>query len=163
MSALRAWVLGVAAAAILAALAQTLMPEGAVKRVGRLTCGLVLLAAILRPLPLFDPEAGQRWLEDYFQQVEVIESGLKQNRREQLEQVIEEEAAAYILDKAAELGLNCTVSVECRPDEAGNPLPAAVFIRGAAPGKARDSLSAAIAGELGIPAAEQYFVQEGAP
>lgn len=163
MSALRDWVLGVAAAAILAALAQTLMPEGPVKRVGKLTCGLVLLAAILRPLPQFRPEGGQRWLEDYFQGVEEIESELKQGRQEQLEQVIEEEAAAYILDKAAQLGLKCTVSVECRTDEAGNPMPAAVFVRGAAPGEAWDSLSAAIADELGIPAAEQYFVQEGAP
>ena len=163
MSALRDWVLGVAAAAILAALAQTLMPEGPVKRVGKLTCGLVLLAAVLRPLPLFDPGAGQRWLEGYFQQVEQIESGLEQDRQEQLKAVIEEKAAAYILDKAAQLGLSCTVSVECRLDEMGTPLPAAAFIRGAAPGDGRDRLSAAIAGELGIPAAEQYFVQEGAP
>ena len=93
MSALRDWVLGVAAAAILAALAQTLMPEGPVKRVGKLTCGLVLLAAVLRPLPLFDPGAGQRWLEGYFQQVEQIESGLEQDRQEQLKAVIEEKAA----------------------------------------------------------------------
>ena len=114
MSALRDWVLGVAAAAILAALAQTLMPEGPVKRVGKLTCGLVLLAAVLRPLPLFDPGAGQRWLEGYFQQVEQIESGLEQDRQEQLKAIIEEKAAAYILDKAAQLGLSCTVSVECR-------------------------------------------------
>lgn len=163
MSALRDWVLGVAAAAILAALAQTLMPEGPVKRVGKLTCGLVLLAAVLRPLPLFDPGAGQRWLEGYFQQVEQIESGLEQDRQEQLKAVIEEKAAAYILDKAAQLGLSCTVSVECRLDEMGTPLPAAAFIRGAAPGDGRDRLSAAIAGELGIPVQEQYFVQEGAP
>ena len=163
MSALRDWVLGVAAAAILAALAQTLMPEGPVKRVGKLTCGLVLLAAVLRPLPLFDPGAGQRWLEGYFQQVEQIESGLEQDRQEQLKAVIEEKAAAYILDKAAQLGLSCTVSVECRLDETGTPLPAAAFIRGAATGDARDRLSAAIAGELGIPVQEQYFVQEGAP
>lgn len=80
-----------------------------------------------------------------------------------MKQVIEETAGAYILDKAAELGLSCTVSVECRTDETGCPLPAAVFIRGAAPGPARESLSAVIARELGIPAAEQYFIQEGTP
>ena len=46
MDAAREWLLGVTAAAILAALAEGLMQEGGPKRVGRLVCGLVLLAAV---------------------------------------------------------------------------------------------------------------------
>lgn len=49
MDAAREWLLGVTAAAILAALAEGLMQEGGPKRVGRLVCGLVLLAAVFRP------------------------------------------------------------------------------------------------------------------
>ena len=163
MSGLRAWVLGVAAAAILAAMAQSLMPEGPVKGVGKLTCGLVLLAAVLRPLSLFDPAAGQRWLEDYFQQVEQLESGLEQDRQEQMKAVIEEKAAAYILDKAAELGIRCTVRVECEPDGDGLNVPVRIRFFGVSGGPEREKLSALAAEELNIPPAEQYFIQEGEP
>ena len=41
------WLTGVTAAAILCALANSLMPDGPVRRVGRLACGLAVLAAVL--------------------------------------------------------------------------------------------------------------------
>lgn len=41
------WLTGVTAAAILCALANSLMPDGPVRRVGRLACGLAVLAAAL--------------------------------------------------------------------------------------------------------------------
>ena len=50
MELLRAWLTGITAAAILCALANSLMPEGAVRRVGKLACGLLMLSAVLRPL-----------------------------------------------------------------------------------------------------------------
>ena len=43
------WLTGVTAAAILCALANSLMPDGPVRRVGRLACGLAVLAAVLGP------------------------------------------------------------------------------------------------------------------
>ena len=50
MSALRDWLLGVVAAALAVALAQAITPEGAVKRIGRLAGGLVLLLAVVKPV-----------------------------------------------------------------------------------------------------------------
>ena len=47
IGALREWLLSVTAAAILCALAQGLIPPGPVRRVGRLTAGLVMAAALL--------------------------------------------------------------------------------------------------------------------
>ena len=44
------WLTGVTAAAILCALANSLMPDGPVRRVGRLACGLAVLAAVLGPV-----------------------------------------------------------------------------------------------------------------
>ena len=44
---IKAWLLGITAAALLVAAAQSLMPGGAVRRVGRLTGGLVLLLALM--------------------------------------------------------------------------------------------------------------------
>lgn len=50
MGAVRSWLLAVIAASLLCAVAGALMPPGGVKRVGRLVCGLVMLAAVLSPL-----------------------------------------------------------------------------------------------------------------
>ena len=49
---LRGWLLTVIAACVLCALAERLMPPGPVKRAGSVTCGLVLLWAVLSPLAL---------------------------------------------------------------------------------------------------------------
>ena len=49
MGAVRSWLLAVIAVSLLCAVAEALMPSGAVKRVGRLVCGLVLVGAILSP------------------------------------------------------------------------------------------------------------------
>ena len=43
---LRVWLIGVTAAAILCALANSLMPQGPVRKVGKLALGLVMLAAL---------------------------------------------------------------------------------------------------------------------
>ena len=66
MGAVRGWLLTVIAASLLCALADALMPPGAVKRVGRLVCGLVLLAAILSPAVRLDVAEGERWLAECF-------------------------------------------------------------------------------------------------
>ena len=65
MELLRAWLTGITAAAILCALANSLMPEGAVRRVGKLSCGLVMLAAVLRPLVEVEALSPGDLLEDY--------------------------------------------------------------------------------------------------
>ena len=60
MGAVRSWLLTVIAASLICALADALMPPGAVRRVGRLVCGLVLLGAILTPLARLDLSGGWR-------------------------------------------------------------------------------------------------------
>ena len=57
MNGLREWLLGVVAAALAVSLAQSLTPDGTVKRVGRLVGGLVLLLAVVRPLGALIPRA----------------------------------------------------------------------------------------------------------
>ena len=46
IGAVRSWLLGLIAVSLVCALADALIPKGAVKRAGRLVCGLTLLAAI---------------------------------------------------------------------------------------------------------------------
>ena len=63
MTAVRSWLLAVIAVSLLCAVADALMPQGAIKRVGKLVCGLVLIGAVLSPGASLDAEEGQRWLD----------------------------------------------------------------------------------------------------
>ena len=105
MEVVRAWLLSLIAVSLLCASAGALMPKGAVRQVGRLVCGLVMLAAILSPVARLDAAEGRRWLAGYFASVEQRRAGLEETVNNQMKHIIEGEYAAYIVDKAAELGL----------------------------------------------------------
>lgn len=160
MAAVREWLLSLVAAALLCALADALMPKGAVRRVGRLVCGLVLLAAILSPAVRLDVAGGQRWLEDYLASVDRRTAELRETVDSQRKVIIEQEYAAYIVDKAAELGLSCSVRVTCRDGEEGLYLPERVEITGTFSDSARAGLARCIAEELGVPETEQRYIDK---
>ena len=54
MELLRTWVLGVTAASLVIAVAEAIMPRGTVKKVGKLTGGLILVLVRLQPLAKLD-------------------------------------------------------------------------------------------------------------
>ena len=56
------WLMGVTAASVLAAAAESLMPPGTIRRLGKLTGGLVLLLAVLSPIGQIDEDALARAL-----------------------------------------------------------------------------------------------------
>ena len=56
MEIIRTWLLSVTVSAMVIAAAEALMPAGAVKRVGKLTGGLILVLGILQPLVTMDYE-----------------------------------------------------------------------------------------------------------
>ena len=138
-------------AAVLCAAAESLMPDGAVKRVGRLVCGLVMVSVLLRPLTAFDPTAGRRWLEDYMDGIRLEEQHLEERVTGEMKGIIEGECAAYIADKGAELGLTCRAEVLCRGGEAGVWLPHSARVSGVPEGAERTKLAAVIQHDLSIP------------
>ena len=120
IGAVREWLLGVLCAAVLAALADRLSPQGTAGKIGRMAGGLLLLIAVVRPvvqadlsvlasasLPVWEEIGEAAWAE--------TDMGLLKN-------IIGEETGAYILDKAEELGIPCTrVEVTCEEKD-GVPL-----------------------------------------
>ena len=54
MELIRTWILTVTVSALVIAGAEALMPQGSVKRVGKLTGGLILVLGILQPLVTMD-------------------------------------------------------------------------------------------------------------
>ena len=160
MGAVRGWLLAVIAVSLLCAVADALMPPGAVKRVGRLVCGLVLVGAILSPAARLDVDGGRRWLERYLFSVQAREAELEHEVNGQIKIIIEQEYAAYIVDKAAELGWTCTAGVECRMSEEGLYLPCRVEVAGPLTQAERARLAQVIWEELGVPQSEQVYIGE---
>ena len=163
MEAVRGWLLSVIAVSVLCAAADALMPAGAVKRVGRLVCGLVLMGAVLSPVAGLDVEGGQRWLEGYMSSVRTREAELEETVESQMKMIIEQKCAAYIVDKAAQLGLECTARVECERSEDGVYLPARTETSGLWTAGAQEKLIRVIETDLGVPRERQFYVEEEIP
>ena len=160
MGAVRSWLLAVISVSLLCAVADALTPSGAVKRVGRLVCGLVLIGAILSPLGTLDLEGSRRWLEDYLASVRSREAELEKTVNSQTKVIIEQKFSAYIVDKAAELGLRCRARVECALSEDGLYLPVRTEVTGSMTADVQSKLIRIIESELGVPAQSQIYVEE---
>ena len=90
----REWLMGVTGAAVLTALVQAVTPEGGVKQVGKLVCGLVLISAVLAPL-------GRVEATDFSLAPEYDEqrARLQEETEEQMKTIIEQRLGAYSMDK----------------------------------------------------------------
>lgn len=157
MGAVRGWLMAVIAVSLLCAVADALMPPGAVRRVGKLVCGLVLLGAVLSPVANLDVESGQRWLDGYLASVQSREEELEETVESQMKSIIEQNCAAYIVDKAAELGLTCTARVECVRSEDGLYLPVRTEVTGLETAGGQEKLIRVIETDLGVPAERQFY------
>lgn len=155
---MRAWLLGIVLTSLAGGLARQLAPQGREQAMVRLAAGLLLAAAILRPL------AGQRWdAEALLPDMPDLRAGeqaaaYQKNQQDALSAIIAEKTQAYIWDKANQLGLDCTVSVAAAPGEGGIPLPESVTVRGRYSGE----LARWLEEEVGIPAEKQIWLEEEA-
>ena len=159
MELLRQWLTGVTCAAIIVALADSLMAGGTVRRIGRLAGGLLLLAAVVKPVLEVDlsvlSAANLRLEAEAVPAAE--EAGL-----DLMKSIIGEETGAYILDKAAELGISCQeVRVTCAVEENGVPYPASVVLVGDLTEEEQARLSRRIEADLAIPAERQSYEKGG--
>ena len=159
MAFLREWLLGVTAAALAIALAQSVTPEGTVKKVGKLVGGLVLLLAVVKPIAQVDPTAlTGLWTASGYETEAAAQGG-----EEVLKILIAQKTGAYIVDKGQSLGCRVTeAQVTVADDGSGWPVPWSVVVNGDWTLEQRVELSRVIAEELAIPSARQLFQKEGA-
>jgi len=155
MTGVRNWLLSGLTAGVVCAMAESLMPRGPVRVVGRLACGLVLACVFLAPLAQVELPEGERWLEEYFEELDLLETQLGADAGRELKAIIEGECAAYIVDKAAQNGLNCTVQVTCREAD-GTWLPHWAAVNGL-PEEERPLVSRWLEEDLAIPPERQNF------
>lgn len=159
MELIRTWILTVTVSALIIAAAEALMPEGSVKKVGKLTGGLILVLGILQPLVSMDYQA-------LYDMVNTLPAGsISQESRieateDPMKGIIEEELGAYIVDKGTELGLACTAQVECAAGEEGIPTPQRVTVTGPFTQSQKEALIQYITQDLGISREYQIYVSE---
>lgn len=157
------WITGVAAAAIIGALAQSLMPEGGAKSAGRLVAGLLLLLAVVKPLVGADTAVLSGALAEYRLRSAGDGAALAEKNEALVKVIIEEKTAAYISDKAQELGIACTVRVTCRCGEDGTVWPESAVITGDLTREERSRLARLLEAELAIGQENQTFERVAEP
>ena len=153
----RQWLLGVTCTALLLAVADSLALDGSVKKVCRLAGGLALLLAAASPLLRLDSGVLAGMLEEYRAQVRSYEETLTEQNNLFYQTVIEESTAAYIVDKAKEMGIFCQAEVTFSYDENGVPCPWEVTARGDWTDEAREALERLLEEDLGVPPQRQHY------
>lgn len=150
---IKEWLVSVICAAMLVSVAENTAPPGELKKTVSLLGGLILLAVLVRPLNALDPGRILPETGAYSRSVEQLKEELETDRGDTLQTLIEQRTAAYISDKAAELGLECRVEVECRTGEDGIPWPFGVTVFGVT----SRELQSWIHRELDIPEERQVY------
>jgi len=155
MGGIKTWLLGIVLTAFAGGLAQELSPKGREQTAVRLVSGLLLALAILRPLAGLGGGELPEFSGDFAGQAQAQAAAYEKSQREQLSAIIAARTEAYILDKADQLGVACQAVVEVSAGD-GLPMPERVTIIGAY----HPALAACIEEEVGIPAAQQNWLEE---
>ena len=153
---MRQWLLSITCAALVIAMAESLTPSGTIRRIGRLTGGLVLLLAMLEPLLTLDQGALTQALTEYRLSLDGYAQELEQEDRDLMKDIIEERSAAYIQDKAACMDIDCQVTVTAG-EEGDWPVPESVTVFGGLSEEQQSRLTRSIEADFAIPAERQYY------
>lgn len=159
---LKQWLIGVTAAAMLNAVAESLMPRGMVRQIGKLTGGLVLLFAILRPICRAEEWTIAEAFAPYISDVSAYGAVPEVDDDMLIKSVIEEECGAYIQNKALEAGIECRADVRCGTQTNGYPYPTEATVKGVLTADQIEWLTELIERELDIPKeAQRYETESG--
>lgn len=156
MESLRTWIASIVAVTLLIAMAESLVPEGTMRRVAGFTGGLVLLLALVRPVLAGGLPDLALETEQWTAAIEEEQASLSRQGEDALASLIAERTASYIWDKGAALGLEVTARVETRTGEAGLPVPQRVELEG----PYSQELADYITQELNIPPERQVWNEQ---
>ena len=152
MSFFRTWLFGIVAASMVLAILYALLPKGAVLTAAKCTGGVLLLLEVIRPLLQWTPGELQSTYEAWGDTIQQQTEDYTQTNQAEMETIIQRETAAYISEKAAQLGLTCQPEVICQLRD-GVPFPVEVVLD-----IPEDSgLAQLIADDLGIDRAHQHW------
>ncbi len=161
---IKSWLLSITCAAVIAALASALCPDGFPKRLTRSAGGLLLLLAVLGPVRRLDNGELTDTLAKYRAQSDVAVETMAQENQEMCKAIIARQTAAYISDKATALGIQePQVWVSCRMTGDGFPAPESVTVRGSGTDEAWQVLQRAITADFGLENSAQTLERMDVP
>lgn len=160
----KSWLLSVTCAAVIAALATALCPEGFGKKLTRSAGGLLLLLAALGPAAGLEEGDMADAFAKYRAQGDPAVQAMAQEDGETRKAIIARQSAAYISDKAAALGIqDPQVWVTCRLTGEGYPAPETVTVRGSGSEEAWLALQRAITADFGLDESAQTLERMDVP
>ena len=153
---MRAYILSVCAAALIASILINLAGNGSVGKFMKMLSGLFLAVTVMAPLvhlELPDPSA---WIEDFSREGREAAAEGEQMAREYSAAIISAEVEAYILDKASIYGAELMVDIEMGAGE--TPVPESIRIQGSISPYGRMQLQQLLTEEFGIPKEQQIWI-----
>ena len=156
MDGIREYLVGVAAAAILCGIANSLIgTKGTVGVTIKLLSGLLMLMVVIRPWTSVSLDGFFNWAEDISAEgADVVASG-EMLAEEAYKDSIIQQTEAYILEEARALGCELTVEVVLSDGEI--PVPSQVRLTGSVSPYAKGKLSTMLTDTLGIRREEQIW------
>lgn len=153
--ALHSWIIGLAGAAMVTAVAMTITPDGKVKKVVSLICGLVTILALIKPIAGFNYADFAKSLASYKANADGFSSKVQSSNEKLTRLIIEDKCDTYILDKGKSLGIgDLQVTVTASWSKDGYWYPSSARLKTNADKEKKDKLSQSIEAELGIPPEE---------
>ena len=154
---IRTWIMGLVGAAMLSGIALVLTPESAAKRVLELVAGTALILALIAPVTELDFSEFSMNLAFYRDNLAGYEQSITETNDRLSRTIIEEECAAYILDKAQVMGgAVSSARVTVKWGDEGCWYPYEIYIETSGEGTMPE-LSRIIEVDLGIPKERQYW------
>lgn len=158
------WLVSILCAAVIAAVATALCPEGFSKKLTRTAGGMLLLLAVLSPVRRLEGGAMAQAMARYRLWPEEAVQAMAAGQEELREAIIARQTAAYISDKAAALGIRePQVRVTCHMTGDGFPAPESVWVQGSGPEEAWRALGRAITADFGLEESQQTLERMDVP
>ena len=143
----------IAAASLCAVITHFVGNKGTAAAIIKLLTGLFMATALLRPVVHVQITEFVSFAEDIKNEANRITESGKKAAQEQMESIIISRSQAYILDKAASLGIDIDAEIYLE-----DYIPASVRVTGAVSPYAKARLSSYIEETLGIPTEAQEWI-----
>lgn len=155
MAAVRQYIITVTASAIICSIISSFTQEKVIGNKLKLLCNLFLAVIVLEPITdLRIPELKEIPGLSLHEAEYAVSIGSELSANS-MENIICEKAEAYIIDKAASLGLSVQAKVKIKDES--NPIPESVIISGYAPDNLKEYLQNVIEQELAITKENQIW------
>lgn len=153
---MQAYLIRITAAAILASVLRKLAPQGIPGRGTRLGAGLLVILTALGPLGEVNILESAREIVSGSYVAGYWEDAFQETTNDLMEELIKENAEAYILDKAQAMGAEVQAEVETVVQN-GCPIPWRVRLEGSVTLQQKEKLARMLRDDLGIPEERQMW------